>query len=401
MNLIETTDFKELRSIELQVGPMCNMHCRHCQQMPEKSVSLHYEEPTGDVLQFFDNFIRFSQQKQFIETARGNIEPMFRIMFYGGEALLYWKVWRKIVEHFTNKYNILSNDVFRFVVTTNGTFINEKFVEFANKYELFVVFSYDAPYPFAVRDYVSDEVCERVNRIKKVKILSSGSAYNCDPLLTYKCLKAKFPNAMYKPGMEINRTFAEMPEDTDTYDFEKLRVVVRKLVIGAKMKDGFCLHGIRNMLQVKINPALNFYHNTKTGICLSGKHIIAITPKGDVSFCYNTYDKLGTLRDDSLESIQEKATAIWKKLYDPACDSCEGRDICYFGCARLLRDENNHAYNCEKFRKPFYQILREEAMQLANPLTDEEVAWFQKQEKIMEQQVQEFLLEGKRKGSQQ
>lgn len=398
MNLVDTIDFKELRSIELQVGPMCNMRCRHCQQMPDKSVALHFQYPTDDVMRFFDNFIKFSQQEKFIEKAKGSLEPMFRIMFYGGEALLYWKVWKDIVKHFTDKYNLLSNDVFRFVVTTNGTFIDESFVEFANKYELFVVFSYDAPHPFAVRDYVSDEVCERVNRIKKVKVLSSGSAYNCDPLLAYKCLQAKFPNAMYKPGMEINRTFAEMPEDTDRYDFDKLRLIVRKLVIGAKMKDAFCLHGIRNMLQAKINPATNFYHNTKTGICVSCKHIIAITPNGDVSFCYNTYDKLGTIRDDSMESIHEKAVAVWKKLYDPACDTCSGRDICYFGCARLLRDENNHAYNCENFRKPFYQILKEEVMRLGTPLTSEEISWYREQEKIMEHQVQEFLEEGKRKG---
>ena len=178
MKLTETIVFKELRSIELQVGPMCNMHCRHCQQMPDKSVAVHFQYPTDDVMRFFDNFIKFSQQEKFIEKAKGSLEPMFRIMFYGGEALLYWKVWKNIVEYFTDKYDLLSNDVFRFVVTTNGTFIDESFVEFANKYELFVVFSYDAPHPFAVRDYVSDEVCERVNRIKRVKVLSSGSAYN-------------------------------------------------------------------------------------------------------------------------------------------------------------------------------------------------------------------------------
>ena len=244
-------------------------------------------------------------------------------------------------------------------------------------------------------DFVSDEICELVNQIKHAKILAAGSSYNCDLLTAYRCLSKKFPNAVYKPSIEINRTFCEMPADTDSYDLEKLRIGIRKLVIGAKMNDGFCLHALKNFLFAKMNPQDNFFHNTKAGICISCNRMVSVTMNGNVSFCYNTYDKLGTIETDTMESIRQKAQAVWDSIYDPACSSCEARDICYWGCARLLKDKNNHAYNCENFRKPFFRILREEVMALNNPLTKEETDWFNQQELLIEQEVKTFLQCGK------
>ena len=87
---------------------------------------------------------------------------------------------------------------------------------------------------------------------------------------------------------------------------------------------------------------------------------------------------------------------IWENLYDPACENCEGKEYCYWGCALLLKDNDNHAFNCEKYRKPFFKILNEEVKRLDTPLTDEEVKWWNEQKIIMKQQVKVFLMEGKR-----
>ena len=396
--IVDVKDFGTIRSIDLQVGPACNMRCRHCQQMPEKGVSVCVQEPSEDVMKVLDSFIRFSRNPEIIKEGNA-VEPACRIMFYGGEALLYWDICKGVVTHFMEKYDLLSDYGFRFAVTTNGTLIDEEFVEFVNKYDILVMFSYDAPYPFAVRDYVSDGVCALVNKIRHAKILAAGNAYNCDLLTMYRCLEAKFPNAVYKPSLEVNRTFAGMPDDVDAYDFGKVRIGIRKLVIGAKMEDGFCLHALRNFLLAKISPQSNFFHNTKMGICVATRRILAMTMTGDISFCYNTYDRLGNIRDDTLGTVFRKAKAVWESIYDPACDTCEARDMCYWGCARLLRDGNGHAYNCERFRKPFFRILREEVMALNGPLTEGEKEWFATQEEIMRGQVKEFLLEGERKGS--
>ena len=214
-------------------------------------------------------------------------------------------------------------------------------------------------------------------------------------MTAYRCLSAKFPNAVYKPSIEINRTFQDMPKDTDSYDLEKLRIGIRKLVIGAKMNDGFCLHALKNFLFAKMNPQHNFFHNTKAGICISCNRMIAVTMNGDISFCYNTYDKLGTIEKNTMETIRQKAQKIWDNIYDPACNSCEARDICYWGCARLLKDEKKHAYNCENFRKPFFGILREEIMALNQPLTQKEIDWQQQQEIQMQKEVEQFLQCGK------
>ena len=391
-NLLNTMDFKNIRSIDLQLSPKCNMHCRHCQQMPDKAVDASLEI-SDEVMIFLDNFVKFSQNPDIYNEGNKN-EPACRIMFYGGEALLYWNICKKIVLYFMEKYPLLSNYGLRFAVTTNGVCIDKEFVDFVNKYDVIVNFSYDAPHPFAVRDYISDDICNLVNQIHHVKIIASGSAYNFDLLTMYHCLKAKFPNAIYKPSMEINRTFTEMPFDTDNYDFDKVRVAVRKLVIGAKMNDGFCLHALRNLLITKINPETNYFHKTKSGICVAGNRLLAVTLQGSVSFCYNTFDKIGTLKDDSIESIHQKALKIWESLYDPFCLKCSARDVCHWGCGRLLRDKNNHAFNCDNFRIPFYRILKEEVQSLNMPLSVSEKEWFKQQEIEMRQEVDNFLKAG-------
>ena len=394
IKLIDTKDFKNIRTVHLLLGPECDMHCRHCQQMNEKETKILTRRPTEDVMKFLDNFIEFSMKRQ---SAAEVWENSYKIMFYGGEALLHLSLIREIVEYFYKKHDFLKDGSFRFSLTTNGLGITEEFVEFANKYEILVNFSYDAPHPWAVRDYVSDTICDLVNKIKFVKILSYGCAYNYDPLLVYRCQKEKFPNALLTYHMELFRTFKEMPNDIDTYDWDKVRLAVRRLCIATKMGDTFAIFTIRNMLNVKLYPETNVFHNSGgIGVCVAGDKLISVTLDGKIVFCYNCYDELGTLRDDTIDSIYEKACTIWYGLYDKECSDCSVRDVCYWGCARMLRDEHNHAVNCERFRKPFFTILKEEVQSLSEPLTEEEKIWFAGQELDMEEKVKSFLGEGKR-----
>ena len=396
MNLLETKDFKSISVVYLQFGPECNMQCRHCHQTPEKEISFLVKKPTDEVMQFLDNYIQFSQGSQFKDKGTDWM-PACRVSFWGGEPLLHWNVIKEIVKLFTEKYDILSTRAFRFAVTTNGLGINEEFVEFVNKYKVIVNFSYDAPYPWAVRGYVSDRICNFVNKINYARIISSGCSWNCDPLLAHRCLLAKFPNAKQIVRTEVLRTFPELDKDVDAYDTNKLRNSIRRLFIGAKMNDYFCYRYLKNMFTVKVFPEKNYFHNTKgLGVCISGRKELTVSLDGTVSFCYNSCEALGNLKEDTLDTIFQKASKIWHDIYDPQCEDCECRDMCYWGCILLLRDKNKHAFGCDLYRKPFFKIVKEEMVKLVSPLTEEEKEWYAEQEKIMEQQVQDFLAEGQR-----
>ena len=398
-NLLNTKDFKEITAIYLQLGPECNMQCRHCHQTPDKEITVVASKISDATMQFLDNFIAFTQQEKFVKKAenRKEIKPLFRISLWGGEPLLHWKLIKEIVTHFYEKYHYTNNKAFRFSTTTNGLGITDEAISFFNKYRVIVSFSYDAPYPWAVRGYVSDKICEQVNKIDLVRIVSAGCAYNCDPMLAYKCLQAKFPKAQFKIGIEILRTFPTMPEDVDTYNFDKVRNFIRKLCIATKMGDKRAFEYLCRVCNTGMHPKNNYprqHHGAS--FCISGYHELSVGLDGTIPFCYNSYHKIGSLEEDTLDTIYQKAKEQWDKIYDKKCETCDCQDLCSWNCALILRDRENHAYTCEKFRKPFIRIVKEEVLELFSPLTEEEKEWYIEQEKIMEQQVQAFLLEGKR-----
>lgn len=396
-NLLNTKDFKDVRCISLQLGPECNMQCRHCHQTPDKGVKdFSLRKPSKDVLQFIDNFIQYSQREEFKKRSVSE-GFLFTVQFYGGEPLLHWQLIKKMVEDFTAKYDILSNRSFRFCIITNGLNLTQEIVDFVNAHDMPFSLSYDAPHPFAVRGYVSDKICALANRIKRLKIICSGCAYNCDPMSAYHCLIAKFPTAKHVIRTEVLRTFPEMDDSIDTYDVEALRISVKKIFIAAKLGDKFAVRYANKILAPLLHPEGNYFHNTQgVGICACGYKQITVTLDGKIPFCYNYFTILGSLTDDTLETVYQKACDIWHKAYDPECITCECKDLCYWGCMIACRDEKNHMDTCEKYRKPFFKIVKEEMACLTKPLNDEERDWYHKQEIIMDKQVSNFLKEANR-----
>ena len=395
--ILETLDFKQIRTLFLQLGPDCNMSCRHCHQTPDKSLCASFDHTlSSDALTVIEHFIQYSQKPEFVKQADGS-RFLFSVSFYGGETLLHWDIIKSLVLSMEQKFHYLSNHSFRFSLISNGLALTQEMVDFFNQYDVVFSFSYDAPYPFAVRGYVSDSVCALVNKIKSLKIVCCGSAYNCDPLLAYRCLKAKFPNAIYTVRMEVLRTFDAMPSDIDNYDVEKLRYSLKKLFIAAKLKDSFASTFILHQIQFLFTPQENYFHMHRgVGYCVAGYREFTMNLDGSVLFCYNSFEVLGHVAKNSFSEIRAIATDIWRKSYDPLCDSCECRDVCYWGCMIIMRDEHNHMYNCDRFRIPFFRMLKEMLVHVNEPLAQDEIDWYRKQELLMDKQVQEFLAEPQR-----
>lgn len=393
--LAVTHDFGKIRAVYLQMGPECNMNCRHCHQREEKHLRLIDRKVSDDVMRMLGNFIEYSRKDEFRGKGRPG-DPLFRITFFGGEALLFWKSWAGIVERFVKEYDLLSDDVFRFTVTTNGLCVDDDFIRFANDNDVVVAFSYDAPYPFAVRGYVSDAVCNAVRKIKHYRIISCGSSYNCDVLLSRRCLKAKFPEAVsWSSRPEVLRCSDDMPADIDAYDFGKLRYAVRKVFVGAKVGDKDAVGIAKHWLD---SPEKRFFHNTGgLSVCISGFRRLVVTPDGKVSFCCNSYDRdFGDIYGNTVDDVFRKAVSAWRGHADSKCRDCEVWDLCRRRCGRLLVDKDNHAYNCDRFKIPFYRIVREEAKVLDTPLTEDEKSWYREQETVMDDEVRRFLLRGEK-----
>ena len=396
--LLSMKDFKGIRLIHIQLGPACNMQCRHCHQTPEKNVKGYsLNDVSEDTLEFLSHYIEFSQKKEFIDEAEKD-GTVFKVEFYGGEPLLHWDLIKDTVRYFENKYHFLNNKSFRFGFITNGLGLTQDVVDFVNKHDIKFSLSYDAPYPWAVRGYVPDKIIALANQINNLQIVCCGCAYNCDPDLAFRCLVAKFPNTRdYIIRTEVMRTFPELDEDVDNYNEEKLRTSIRKIFIGAKAGNIFLRNYAKKILKPLFAPEDYCFHSSG-GImnCVCGKKEMTIGLDGKVPFCYNDFRVIGTLKGSTLKEVNGKATKVWLDTYDPECSHCECKDLCYWSCIISLRDEKKHMPICEKYRKPFFKIVKEEMKRLTEPLTQEEVDWYKEQIQLMNEQVQKFLEEPSR-----
>lgn len=394
--LKKEVNFGSVNTFHLMLGPECNMRCRHCFQTPLKKNFLS-KEISDDSMQTLNSFIAFSQSDKYHVDKCTSGNPYYRLFFWGGEALLHWNLLKKIIKEMTERHNILSNHAFRFIITSNGLLLNDEMIKFMNEYEVYFHFSYDAPHPFAVRGKVPETICDKVKQIKYHKPLSTGSAHNCDPLLAYRCLKAKFPNAYnYAVGYEISRSF-EMEEDIYRYDFDKIRENIRKICIAAKLGDVYAYRYLtKKLLLFKLNPQHNF-HKLSGGLpnCIAGRDNFNLTLDGKITLCHNYWIPLGDV-NDSLATLKEKALTFWEHHKLKECNDCRFIDICHGNCPFTVCDDNGGNLMCKEFSIPFYTILEEEVMRMTEPLTQDDISWYKKKEKEMDAQIQEFLLIGEK-----
>ena len=387
MPLYQKKDFSDKGDFILMLGGACNMCCRHCAQMPIREKNGNFKITIlPKVWQMMDNYIQF---------ALAHPEKQHHIYFYGGEALLYWSTIQEVVLYFVKKYDIFQSKALRFGTQSNGLLLTQDKVDFLNEFDMSLGFSYDAPYPFAVRGYVPDKICELVRKVKNYSITPTCSnAYNYDVLLANRCLRAKFPEAK-EIRNTYNLTFSfDMDKDIYNYDWDKVKKSIRKLRIGAQLGNKIAIDWF--LLYFKsICKKSEYPTGIRVATCLLNHVEIPITVDGRYSACQNGSLFFGTV-DDSLDEIKERLRRYLEKSISPECETCQYQDICKIHCQLDLRNKDNSYVTCRMYWWPLLSIFKEEMRQLPKPLSEEDRVWYQEQEKIMEQQVQDFLLEGQR-----
>ena len=379
--LYEEKDFKNIKKFHLMLGPACNMACRHCSQTPVKRTCLSLTV-SPKVYRLIDNYIEYGLTHH---TPGGST----KLVFWGGEPLMYWDVIAPLVQRIHEKYHLKREDKLQLCITTNGRLLTDEIVDFINEYGMSFCFSYDSPYPFAIRDYVSDEICERVKKVNKYAVLSGFNAYDCDPILSYRCLKTKFPN-VYEIDVAgtLCRSF-DLPEDIYRFDWDAVKNSFRKLRIAAQLDDVFALEYLKRYFGVKR------WRNSSCLGCAIGERFLTSSLDGRVAMCHDGGEFFGTI-DESLETLHQKSVDRLLSIVSPLCKECKYTDMCSGRCMLDARDEEGNFYSCRDLHWHIYDIIRDEYQKMVQPLTDEDLNWYHEQEKIMEKQVQMFLQEGQR-----
>ena len=289
----------------------------------------------------------------------------------------------------------MSGNFFRFGIQSNGLLLTQDKVDFLNKYEVDFGFSYDAPYPFAVRDYVSDEICELVNKINRHSISPTCSnAYNFDPLLSQKCLETKFPKA-FSIRNTINLSYSfNMPKHITDYNWNRVKESYRKLRIAAQLGDKFSIDWLFSYVE-DMNTKYEMPAKTRVLSCMTDHPEIPITIDGRYTACQNGEFFFGTV-EDSFDTIKKRALKYIKDKESPECETCLHSDICKIHCQLDLRNEDGSYVTCKNYYWNLYSIIKSELVNLTKPLSEEDKIWYKEQEELMQEQIKDFLNEGQR-----
>ena len=108
---------KVIRALNLSFGGACNKHCSYCLQSPDVN------NKKGDPSYFLKEFKKYVDKK--------NIEHIQTIHYWGGEPMLYWNIIKSVL----NGLDKMFPNVKMHRITTNGTIVNEDYVNFCNSKE--------------------------------------------------------------------------------------------------------------------------------------------------------------------------------------------------------------------------------------------------------------------------
>lgn len=373
VSLKNEVDFSKITKIYLALGSQCNMCCRHCSQTPIKSNEIIVHNVSDDVWCLLDNYIRYAVSHK---------DKTRIVVFWGGEPLLHWNFIKEVVTRYTDKFSVLRkmSASFLFTFTTNGLLLTDDKIDFINQHFIKVLFSYDAPYPFAVRGKISDAVIQQVYKLKRYAILTSFNALNTDYYLACRCLHKKFPMVRHSYNFNFWHMFT-MPEEIYTLDIEILRKNIRKLVIASKMGDTDAWSALNSCLWGTQYPGKSLlFRKYRVRGCFSGTNIVSVKLNGDVLSCYNSSEVIGSI-NDSLDDIFKNSLFAFVNRKSSECETCRHNDICTGNCSFSLRDEEGKYYICEKYMKVLYDVLKEESKNLLTSVSEEEFAWFMEEYK--------------------
>ena len=209
-------------------------------------------------------------------------------------------------------------------------------------------------------------------------------------MLAYYCLKEKFPESI---DIDINMNLMQapgIPEDIYDWNWDAVRNNIRKTRIATQLGNQYTkdemhrywLHSIFENKSVKYGSVEN---------CSIGNALINCTLDGEVLACYNSFDHIGTV-EDSIAELHRKSVERLNAKKSPDCEECRHADICHGNmCWVNAQNDKHQFYACYNYWFKFFDILKEELIKLSSPLTEEDKSWYEEQEKIMQQQVQEFL----------
>ena len=201
---------RNIRQITLQVTQQCNFRCTYCTYAPK---DFHYQREHSSKQMPFElaqNAIQFLYDHS-IDTDKPCIG------FYGGEPLLQWGMIEKLVLF---AETLFSGKDLMFTITTNGSLLNEKIVDFMSRRRNFhLMISLDG----------SPKSHDRSR-----KYMKDGSGTFSVILRNLRIVKEKFPdffqtirfNVVIDPRFSYDEPYVFYDEHADTFDPRNIQFTI-------------------------------------------------------------------------------------------------------------------------------------------------------------------------------
>ena len=118
------------RNLTLVMTHQCNFDCKYCLQKHE-DVYMPRETAVKAIDMLVDSVSKIKEQ------------PKAQISFYGGEPLLARKEIEYLVTYAVEKLSKIPDLKYAFEITTNGTLLDQEFIDFAKKNHVILALSHD------------------------------------------------------------------------------------------------------------------------------------------------------------------------------------------------------------------------------------------------------------------
>ena len=294
------------------LGSACNFNCKYCLQCNMKPDS--------------DKHISDKLRKYLWSVACKTQSTKKRIMFWGGEPLLYFEQIKEVVNIYKDKFD--------YSIVSNGSLLTKEKVDFINENKITFILSHDGKNTISTRfnDVLKNTVIyELVNQIDDLAVDATTSSFNMDYDVLIDYWNIVLPKAV--PNIELLRVTWDMPEELYKFNLDEYRKKTEEFF--SKAVDDL----IKGNITKRVLVALPFLNVVADGIdgkkkrinCGQTYHNLNLDLDGNIYACHNTGIVIGSI-DDS----KEKYTNVYQKWLNSkrlkACNDCVVRNYCNGGC---------------------------------------------------------------------
>jgi uncharacterized protein len=312
------------------------------------------------------------------------------IIFFGGEPLLCRDVIEETVAY-AEKLQEQNNGVwFHYKITTNGLLLDDAFLDYAKRHEIFIALSFDGIQK-------AHDCCRRTSdgqntydgvRDAAVQLLCQNPYTPVLMTVTPATLPFYYDSVchLYEIGFRYIICSMDYSAPWQDRDLAMLKLQYRRLAafyhnLTAK-EEKFYL----SPFEVKISSRIR-RKNARAERCELGKKQISVSPDGTlypcVQFVGDIRYKIGSVRDGVDEEARQRLYLL-NEQEKPECADCAVRERCNHHCACLNKQATGDFRQVSPFLCAHERILLPIADNLANRLYRERSAlWLQKQYNAM------------------